>query len=130
MSSDVIEPLAPVAASESGAYGRAAGSGSDSFVSSGTAPPPTGWLGVRARSPCPGHQAACPMSAVNAGTKKLARCLLAGVDCALISPCQLAQGVHQLWRVHDREVRVQHSQIEGEHLRMVRARLERASVLV
>jgi hypothetical protein len=59
-----------------------------------------------------------------------ARCLLAGVDHALVSPRQLAQRVHELWRVHDGEVRVQHSQIEGEHLRMVRARLERASVLV
>jgi hypothetical protein len=37
----------------------------------------------------------------------LAGCLLAGVDRALIAPCQLAQRVYQLWRVHDLEVRAQ-----------------------
>jgi primary-amine oxidase len=49
----------------------------------------------------------------------LARRLLAGVDRALIPAGQRAQRVHKLRRVHDREVRVQHSQVQGEHLRMV-----------
>jgi hypothetical protein len=45
--------------------------------------------------------------------------LLAGLDGAVVAPGQRAQRGHKFRRFHDREIRAQHSQVKGEHFRMV-----------
>ena len=63
-------------------------------------------------------------------TSLLSQLLLADVDRSLVSLRQVAERVNELGRVQDGEVRAQQAQIEGEHLRVVRARLELAAAVV